>query len=355
MAPSSPSSRVPALDGLRAVSIGLVLVSHSLIYDSHDSNVIRFGLMCGNTGVSFFFVISGYIITHLLLREETTAGRIHIGRFYARRALRLLPACYVYVLSVYLLATGGLIPTIPTHDFLACVLYIRNLVGRGHETAHLWSLSLEEQFYLFWPAFVVVLPTRWRFSATAGLVALVWVWRFGLVFMDRVSDGSLHIRTDLRIDTILFGCLLALIPSRNCQAGLPDWYSLTVATVGLLLWPFISPKIPYSRAFNAGVMSIGLCALLDWFLRNPNSMASRLLSSIPLVAFGRLSYSLYLWQQLFLGPHNIPLQELRAFPFGLVCAFVAAVMSYFLVELPFLRLKERYTAYTTGRKPGESG
>lgn len=336
---------IPVLDGLRAVSIVLVLVSHALIYDPQAPGVRAAALQCGNVGVSLFFVISGYIITRLLLREEAATGRVRFGRFYLRRAFRLLPACYAYVLVVFALAAARVIPAAPVHDYLASVLYVRNLVGRGHETSHLWSLSLEEQFYLFWPGFLVLLPAAFRLRATFGLIAAVCVWRFALVYLGKASEGALHSRTDLRIDTILFGCALALAarpggrPAVGWGGTGHGWLAAWV--LGLVRWLAAVGRVPHGAAFESGVAAVFLTLVVNWFLRNDGRGAHRVLCAGPFLAVGALSYSLYLWQHLFLGPYDSPIRPLREFPVNLACLFVAAVLSYRLIERPFVRFKDR--------------
>src|SRR5262245_18321747 len=148
------SSHVPGLDGIRALAIGLVLFSHSVIYDEF-TGLRPFGLVAGYAGVAVFFVLSGYLITTLLLREEDRTGGISLILCYCRRALRLLPALWLYLFVVGAMWLAGGLPHHPWHSFLRSLFYIRNLIGRGHETDHLWSLSIEEQFYLLWPVVLV--------------------------------------------------------------------------------------------------------------------------------------------------------------------------------------------------------
>jgi peptidoglycan/LPS O-acetylase OafA/YrhL len=357
-APPSPGAGkpyFPVLDGLRAISIGLVIFSHSVIYhEQPDSVVVTAGLHSGNVGVSLFFVISGFIITHLLLREEATRGDIRLGRFYIRRGLRLLPACYLYIMIIYLLGRQGVVHLAPNYDYLASLFYVRNLIGRTHETGHLWSLSLEEQFYLFWPGLLALLPAICRLPGTIALIASVWCWRFYLVFANRISDGALYIRTDVRIDTILFGCALALMlppgGSGRIARLLAGRWMLSVYLFGLVGWLLALQAIPYGRAFATGIMSIFLCGIVNWFLHNHATGLGQLFSTRPFQFVGRLSYSLYLWQQLFLGPAGDPIYALRGFPIGLICIVLAALASYFFIERPFLLLKDRKFSALSGNR-----
>ena len=149
---------VPGLDGVRALAVGLVIFEHSVVFDqfSHFGSV---GLSGGHTGVALFFVLSGYLITTLLLREEERTGFISLRFFYIRRALRLFPALWLYLFVVAVLTLAGWLPHNPWHSFFSSLLYFRNIVGRGHETDQLWSLSIEEQFYIIWPLILIGLPS----------------------------------------------------------------------------------------------------------------------------------------------------------------------------------------------------
>lgn len=185
---------VSGLDGIRAVAVGLVLFSHSVIYDEFTW-LEPIGLGAGYAGVALFFVLSGYLITALLLREEDRTGGISLKLFYLRRSLRLFPALWLYLLIVWMIWRVGLLPHHPWHSFVASLLYIRNLVGQGHETAHLWSLSIEEQFYLLWPLVFVAFPKRNRLRLVLALSGIfgITAWR---VYAARVwtcfSRGIIH-------------------------------------------------------------------------------------------------------------------------------------------------------------------
>src|SRR3954469_22872781 len=204
-------ARITGFDGIRAVAIGLVLFSHSVIYDEFNS-LRPVGLNAGFAGVAVFFVLSGFLITTLLLREEDRTGQISLPLFYMRRALRLFPALWLYLLVVGGICLAGGLPAHPWHSFVSSLLYIRNLVGRGHETDHLWSLSIEEQFYLLWPVALIALRRRngARLCLALGVLAAVTVWRIYAAQTGLASDGALYTRSDFRFDAPLFGCALAL-------------------------------------------------------------------------------------------------------------------------------------------------
>jgi len=237
--PKPAQTYIPALDGLRAVSISLVLLSHLMIAGQAFSGHRSYFKEIGALGVSVFFVISGYLITSLLLHEEDKYNRINLKNFFVRRGLRLLPAFYFYLGVVYLLWLTGYVINIPWHDYVASILYIRNYFGRGYETGHIWSLSLEEQFYLCWPALLIFFSSR-RLLLAGTFIVLVCLWRSLLVFTGRINEWQLLQRTDVRIDTILLGCCLAIVARSSSCEWLKRLLSRSevavAALVGLIVW-----------------------------------------------------------------------------------------------------------------------
>lgn len=345
---SAVSGYVPVLDGLRAISIGLVLVSHLLIFDPHPDWVYRLGLACGATGVSVFFVISGYLITSLLLREEDRSGRIDLKNFYARRFLRIFPAAYAFLAVILVLKLAGVIE-VNRHSYLASLFYIRNLIGSGHETGHLWSLSIEEQFYLIWPGLLLLLPAGKRLKAVTGIVLAVCAWRSYLVIGGKLSEGQAYNRTDLRIDTILMGCILAfLVRTEYFSRWNRSWLRHPLVAVGslvaLALTKWFAPGIAHADSLESTISAVFMGLLVNWFLQNEFTRIARVFQISAVLFIGKISYGIYLWQQLFLGPREGGMSVLRGFPIGLALTFVVACASFFLLERPALRLKARYAA-----------
>jgi peptidoglycan/LPS O-acetylase OafA/YrhL len=341
-----PSGHVPGLDGIRALAVGLVLFSHSVIYDSF-SNLRPIGLSAGCAGVAVFFVLSGYLITTLLLREEDRTGNISLRLFYLRRALRLFPALWLYLLVVGVIWISGGLPHHPWHSFVSSIFYVRNLVGRGHETDHLWSLSIEEQFYLLWPLVLVALPRRDKTRLIIGLTVLisVTVWRVMAARAGLASVGALYLRSDFRLDAPLFGCVLALalrvaprtVTRWNSTAFRSGMLGLTgiaglAGWIGMGLSQFVYPGTDATIVCLLGLMLV---------LSQIGATGSVWLAWRPLVAIGQVSYGIYLWQQLFLGPANSELGRIRAFPIGLAATLTMAAASYWFLEKPLLRWKDR--------------
>lgn len=316
-----PSGRVPVLDGVRALAILLVLFGHTI-----HAKYLPLGALFGQYGTSLFFVLSGYLITAVLLADEARHGRVRLLRFYRRRAFRILPALTVFLVVLALLVGSGLLEKPNRVSWISSTLYFRNLAGTGWDTQHLWTLALEEQFYFLWPiAFVVF--RKHRLAVIAFVILACTVCRVIWINTDYRDIFDLLQRPDLRLDTFLIGGSLALQPwaffSRIPAA---------LAAVAFALWTPLALTFKWTRPLDTAVGALLLTILLWWFTAHPRSLMARYLSTPSMALVGTLSYSLYLWQEIFLGPH-IQWWSLPALA-AVACA------SYWLVEKPFLRLRD---------------
>lgn len=338
---------LPGLDGVRGLGVALVLFSHSVIYGRAPS-LSATGLRSGAAGVTLFFVLSGYLITTLLVREETAMRRISLPLFYTRRALRLFPALWLYLTVITLLWLAGRLPHHPWHSLVTSVLYIRNLVGRGHETDHLWSIALEEQFYLIWPVVVVALSwrRRLRLPVVLGIFLVVTAWRHHAALAGLASAGALYIRTDFAIDGPLLGCALALAEARwpdltrVWRSGRRPAVVAGLALVGLAAWIGFGSNDLVRPALQSTLVA-GLGIPLVWSQAGSPGRGVGLIAWRPLVYLGQISYGVYLWQQLFLGPPTVGFELVRSLPLGWLATLAVAASSYALLEAPLLRLKDR--------------
>jgi peptidoglycan/LPS O-acetylase OafA/YrhL len=321
---------VPLLDGIRAVAIGFVLLGHC------TASVYSTAL--GMFGVSIFFVLSGYLITRTMLLDEAAHGRLRLGNFYRRRALRIFPAFYAFLITLAVLSMLGFVPGQDRITWLASAAYFRNLAGHKPLTGHLWSLALEEQFYLFWPVLFVA-TRRHRLTFIGAAVAAFTLWRGICVYgyhgqpIPLFDVGSFYWRTDLRMDTFLIGGAFAIA----------DWSWVKTAPVFLALpilfsWVPLASGSAFLAPLDTVVTAVLLAAVIAWLVANPESAPSRLLSHRMPVMIGILSYSIYLWQQLFV--YHRP--NLQWWNFAAL-AFVSSA-SYLLIERPFLRLRDRNRA-----------
>jgi peptidoglycan/LPS O-acetylase OafA/YrhL len=340
--------RVPCLDGLRALSIKLVIIEHSYL----ASRVRLAGMPrqllgnLGGVGVDVFFAISGFLITLLLLREWRRVGTISLKSFYARRFLRLMPAAAVFLATVFALQLAGYVHLEPRR-WLHILTYTVNFDPHAQwQTGHLWSLSIEEQFYLMWPLALAALGPRWiRVVPVAWLLAAP-LTRCLLLWLHARDMGQYENWTPFRIDCIAAGCLLALLAD-NAQFRRRTRLSRraamsTIVAAAVLLW------VSYTVEFRVTLYDVALAhtvraaciVTLIWLTVNHLDGAwPRLLEWKPFVVIGALSYSIYLWQQLFLvhGANHGPLALLVC----VALAMAAAGMSYTLIERPFLQLKGR--------------
>ena len=305
--------------------------------------------MRGVTGVTVFFVISGFLITTLLLREEGRTGAVRLGGFYRRRAYRILPAAFVYLAVAFGFAWANRLPWNPM-EWVGAMLFFRNLVPAGtdsHLTGHFWSLSIEEQFYLVWPLMVILIARRRRLGLTLGLCLFAPVWRH--LVTKWAGGGPINIgRIDLNYDSLLIGALLALMQQRPSFRSLFDRYPFApwilpaaIAAIGAQLYwglPFGVVGVVASATVQLTLVAVVIKILTE----GRCALAQALCNFPPIVWLGRLSYSLYLWQTLFCEVSGPGLLWKR--PWCILAALAAAIASYYLVEQPILRLRERRAA-----------
>jgi peptidoglycan/LPS O-acetylase OafA/YrhL len=341
------SSRIPSLDGLRAVSIALVLAGHAAgsRHFLSSATVARFGDL-GNLGVRMFFVISGFLITRLLLKELARSGTIALRAFYVRRALRIFPAFYTFIGGVSLLALAGVV-TLDRSDFVHAVTYTMNYhVTDNFTLRHLWSLSVEEQFYLLWPVTLAALGLGRASWILGGVLAIVPLMRIALFHLFPGYEAYIYTAFEGVCDALATGCLLAIFLPRLVASP------LFTKLIGSRLFPLLivalfvaNKQTDHPSAYFLlciPFMNVTMAMIVGRYVQNPGLLAGRLLNSRALVEVGVLSYSLYLWQQLFLIQGRPPHFVLQTFPWNVGFALLFAALSYTVIEKPFLRLKGRF-------------
>lgn len=304
--PPTPHYR-PALDGLRGVAIVGVLLFHT----GH--------LPGGFLGVDLFFVLSGYLITGLLLREVAAHGRISLASFWARRVRRLLPALAVMLaivtLAVWAVGRPDLLRTtlsdgpwvqlnLINWHLLAESASYWDRFGQERVFEHLWSIAVEEQFYVLWPVIVLLVTRTGRRAhlrvATTAVVISVLALALMVILADPADPTRAYTGTDTRAFSLLLGAAAATDGVRSVLAGLTG---RAVAAVLLVLavclgasWIVVDGvRAPW--LFHGGLFlhSLGCAVLIAWCAGHPNSRGSVALSWWPLRRLGQISYSLYLW------------------------------------------------------------
>ena len=346
-------ARIRTLDGLRGMAILLVLAGHAIAHIQPLSAEARQWLgafLNAGTGVRLFFVLSGYLITLLLLDERSRTGAISLPSFYRRRALRIFPAFYFYLLA--LIALTWWLPTgINAGTFLAAstftwnysALWISAPPEGTWNLGHLWTLALEQQFYLFWPFVLIMAQPKRALWIALALAAWCPVARVITHVLTPDIRGYTGVMFHTAIDSLMLGCAAGLLSvSASFQLALRrrGVAGGIVAVFWLLL---VSPILGLTvRGFPAalGYTCDALAAawLIAWLHHQAPAGITRIVGSGLLPKLGVISYSLYLWQQLFFGPEG-RLASGDVFT-PLICAFAAAVASYHFIEKPFLRLRK---------------
>lgn len=335
---ASPLRYNPALDGLRAIAVALVVADHCRVP----------GFNPGYFGVDLFFVLSGFLITRLLVDEIDATGRIDLLRFYLRRLLRLAPALLLF-LAAYLLVAPSLWPQ------LSLLLHIRDVALAGFYLSdyaqafwsnpkvliHTWSLSVEEHFYMIWPFAVLLLARiepRWRSVALFGVYLLATAWR--IFEYERVGWDATYFRFDTRISGLVWGALLAIclrhkdvISERAANVvGVFAWAALVVC-LSIGFW-----QAPWSLVGMTNLAEMAAIGLLI-SASSKNSWVSSTLSASPLVGIGIISYGVYLWHYPAAVYFREVLPWYQTFPIVVGFSIAMATVSYWAIERPLQRYR----------------
>jgi len=316
--------RIPSLDGLRAISITLVVLCHLVKWNHID---LPFPRVYGTLGVRIFFLLSGFLITKLLLREYERTETISLREFYIRRAYRILPAALVYLLVVAVIFWHEM----RWYDIAAAALYVANMqASLPWMLGHLWSLSIEEQFYLLWP---FALKTWFR-RRTAMLIG---VFAFTPVFMTALyvfhARGGVVSSLPVYADGLAIGCLLAIFAPRIPRV---PGYIAVFMTAAIFLVPLFPANNPPKTLFQLFVLQPLLQISIAGVVLHVIQVPYRFLNWGPVSWLGKISYSLYLWQEVFCSNPSLKLGYSLA-----LLAVGAACLSYYFVEQPMLRLREK--------------
>lgn len=352
------AGRMPSVDGWRALSITMVLAAHST--DLPGFSGVAGVAACfplffdGNLGVRFFFVISGFLITFLLMKEHQRNGKVSLRNFYIRRALRILPVYVAYLAVVAALQVFTKLHQAPI-TWLGDLTFTINFLPRGVISGHLWSLSVEEQFYVIWPITLVWLYQHKNFACWIAATPIIVAMFCHIVSYTNhvpwIVHPLFHIHSSLvNFEALDVGCIAAFVLANYefKTAGFLSGRKRFVAVMfGILLivmpalhMPFLSPV----RAVIGNLLqAVGFGILLVTSILYPGGFKP--LNWPVVIQVGVVSYSIYIWQQIFYaGPQTYGFSTAwwMSFPWWLLAALAAGFASYYGFERPLLKLRTRF-------------
>lgn len=349
------NDRLPGLDGIRAIAILMVIALHlcqryAVPKTGSPGGTLAFLLLgLGGDSVGIFFVLSGFLITTLLLREQEKTGHISLRDFYIRRAFRILPPLYSYLLFIviFCIATGY-----PLHIATitgSLFFYLNYFPGDGQWlTQHTWSLCVEEQFYLLWPIALLWFFKRGGRIAAAKFAAFLIAITPFLRIAGKLSNIAIFqhhfgIQLHTRMDSLMCGCLVALLSNTSKFEKLyahveTVWWLLPLEFFVFSGIGSLYLGAYYRNSFGYTIDSIFMALFVVWSTRNAGTLVGRFLNSWLMKKIGILSYSVYIWQTFFIHPANPT--RLNHMPWAIAFICVTALFSYNFIEQPSLRLRK---------------
>ena len=353
------ATRIPGLDGVRAIAILLVLFAHVVDPAGTGKFLISPGEL-GLLGVQIFFVLSGFLITTLLLDEEQAHGGISLRGFYLRRAFRIFPAAYAFILVMLLLSIAGVLP-MTGRDLAHAATYTVNYYSyeeRSFQIGHLWSLAVEEQFYLLWPLALCLVRGR----ARVALILVVAIVCPVLRHLYETTFPELRILAtesfETAADALAYGCLLALLRPWLHRYGvytrcIAHWAMPLALAAGIFVLTQSAFAERVLGPVHHSALYIVVALFLDSAISQSRGVVRWAMNTRIAIYIGALSYSLYLWQQPFMNPHHDAWWSAQ--PQGLVFAIAAAMLSYYFIEKPFMNIRRRIESSQEARPKANAG
>lgn len=354
MPPYLAPKHLPSLDGFRALSILIVILGHAKFsrgFPAELKNVLDRAGVDGSLGVRIFFVLSGFLITTLLIKEEVLTGRIDLKKFYSRRIFRIIPAFYIFI-AILLLLNHFLSWGIDWRLLASPALFLSNFsfLPSVYITGHTWSLAIEEQYYLLWP----VLFKKKKLAAIVLAVSCFILSPLFHRFMHHIPSikDAVLIPFWMYADAIFIGSLLAIALSKEVLNIERIRKNKTVINIFGWITCFLiqSMIINHLTGFTGTIILrhiqiLVIALLITANIFRGNDLFSRFFNSAIMEPIGEASYSLYLWQQLFLIPILVDFQNEKLwthFPVNIILVFATGFLSYFFIEKIFLKMKEKY-------------
>lgn len=349
----------PVLDGLRGIAVITVMCYHLEFLVPSLHTVVKGGFL----GVDMFFVLSGFLITSILVKEHDQNGKISLKNFYIRRTLRLMPAFWVFLITLfflgkYILPANEAAVIYDNNNFVYAAVYLMNwhhaaggvLTGNLN---HTWSLAIEEQFYIIWSLVLVKAfaeaRSRKQIAAGTAFFIILLITQRAIRAALGASIDVLYYSTDTRIDALLIGCLASmlycwkLIPSRifSSDAFARVSYMAVIVAFAIFIGFFHEDLSLYYGSLS--MFSAAVAVMILWLITHKNTVVHKFLEFKPLRWLGLISYGLYLWHYVFYEFaksrfENVPVQIFVA----LSLAFVVSSLSFYLIEKPILKIKKRF-------------
>jgi peptidoglycan/LPS O-acetylase OafA/YrhL len=294
-------------------------------------------------GVDIFFALSGFLISSLLLREKERSGRVDLKNFYVRRFFRIMPPMALFLACIAAFSLAEPQMGVTGRELLASLLFARNYTEGSWYTGHFWSLSIEEHFYAVIPMLVLLLGPKTLFRTCLGLIFFCVVARAFELSHEDWFQPLPQFRTENRVDALLWGSVLAQLYNDPRQV---QRMRILLRPWTVLIWLVLMAVLLLAfdvQAVRRTVVAVGLPPLILYTVLNPACLAGRLLELLAIKFVGRISYSLYVWQMLFLVPADRPLGVVQAFPLAVLLPLGLAYASYIFIEGPMIRLGHRLT------------
>jgi peptidoglycan/LPS O-acetylase OafA/YrhL len=288
-------------------------------------------------------VLSGFLITILLIEENRRTGSVSLRDFYIRRTIRIFPAAYLYICTVAVLAVVGIV-VLRGGDLIHAATYTMNYHhDRAWALGHLWSLAVEEQFYLLWPLGFLLLGQGRALWLAAGAIAVVPLLRVASWILLPAARIGIDEEFQVVCDGLATGCALALLVGRYGIAGIVTRIPpllFAVAPIAAVVCCALAKWTSFTLPIGITITNLAIALVVLSCIAHADTAIGRLLNTRPAIFLGTVSYSLYLWQQLFMDRTLTP--AIFTFPVNAILAFAAAVGSYHLVERPLQTLRHRF-------------
>ncbi|MBS1532892.1 MAG: acyltransferase [Bacteroidetes bacterium] len=334
----------PTLDGIRCFSILLVIFYH---LDLSQNGIYR-TVFNGDLGVNIFFVLSGFLITTLCIKEKVITSTLNLRKFYLRRMLRILPVAYLFLFVLFIL-NFFLKLNLDYVNFLAAAFFIYNFAffrnyKNGVPVGHYWSLATEEQFYIFFPAILKKNYVTFLFCILT-IIILVPIFIYVQYYVPSLNKPALLFTTHylLKFNSIACGCFFSVLVFKgyfNKVGAIKYRFAINLLIILFIFFLDFKTNFDISHIWTNSIASLLIGFFISINIYESNDVIYKLLNSKIAFKIGVLSYSIYIWQQIFTYP-VLP-SPLSSFPYNLLFLAIVSYLSYHFYERYFINLKNRF-------------